>query len=109
MPHQTPDLLHWSLANSVKSSVSAKLKGLGDFRKHAALCLSMLSAKRMILFPMCGGTGSDLTAGDTADLLLCDEFDAAFRKREHKYWDHLLAFKTVVLNLYECKRKGVYF
>lgn len=86
-----------------------KTEGIRRFRKHAALCLSMLSAERMILFPMCGGTGSDLTAGDTADLLLCGEFDAAFRKCQHKYWDHLLAFKTVVLNLYECKRQGVYF
>lgn len=69
----------------MKSSVSAKLRGLGDFGKHAALCLSMLSAERMILFPMCGGTGSDLTAGDTADLLLCEEFDAAFRKCEQVF------------------------
>lgn len=80
VPHQTPDLLQWSLANCVKSSVSAKLKGLGDFRKHAALFLSVLSAKRMIPFPMCRGTGSDLTAGDIADLLLGGEADAAFRK-----------------------------
>lgn len=75
MPHQTPDLLRWSLAEREIVSYN-KTEGIRKILGNVQLCVSAcrlemkLPAERMIPFRMRGGTGTELTTGDTADLLL---------------------------------------